>query len=63
MTKKTYSFWDMSYSDELRVAIFRDLKGSQRKFFLDAYNRFGDYIRETDESLTFGEWFDCYGRP
>lgn len=57
------SFWDMTYSDNLRIAITEQTSSTaQKNYFLAAYERMGEFIQQHDEYLTFREYFDMYER-
>ncbi len=58
------TFWDMQYGDALRYEIEQIGNPKQRALFLRAYKDMGGHIQKfpSDEFLTFGEYYDMYGR-
>jgi len=52
--------FEMSYGDALKVEIESLASGKQRTYFLSVYEAMGDYLRKTDEFLTFGEFLRMY---
>ena len=60
----SYFFWDLTYSDHLRVCIEQISSQSQRNLFLKIFERMGEYVTEHDDAyaMTFKEYFDRFER-
>lgn len=50
------SYWDMYYSDQLKVALEEIPSTKQRRYFLKVFERMGEYVRENDQFITFREY-------
>lgn len=54
--------WDCTYSDELREEILQISNKAQRKYFLQVFERMGNYVQEHDDAygMTFQEFMDLF---
>lgn len=55
-------FWDMTIGDELNNAINNISSRLQRLFFQSVLNRYNKYVEETDDIVTFGEYYNMFER-
>ena len=55
-------FWDMTIGDELNDAINNISSRLQRLFFQSVLKRYNKYVEETDDIVTFGEYYNMFGR-
>lgn len=55
-------FWDMTIGDELNNAINSISSRLQRLFFQSVLNRYNKYVEETDDIVTFGEYYNMFER-
>lgn len=59
----SYSYWDMTYGDELKSELMELKSTQQRKYFLNVFERMGQYVIDNDaDGLTFREYFDMFER-
>ncbi len=59
----SYSYWDMTYGDELKSELMELKSTQQRKYFLSVFERMGQYVIDNDaDGLTFREYFDMFER-
>lgn len=59
----SYSYWDMTYGDELKCELMKLKSTRQRNYFLGVFERMGQYVIDNDEDgLTFREYFDMFER-
>lgn len=59
----SYSYWDMTYGDELKSELMELKSTQQRKYFLSVFERMGEYVIENNaDGLTFREYFDMFER-
>lgn len=59
----SYSYWDMTYGDELKSELMKLQSTRQRNYFLGVFERMGQYVIDNDEDgLTFREYFDMFER-
>lgn len=62
-THMSYSYWDMTYGDELKSELMKLKSIHQRKYFLSVFERMGHYVIDHDaDGLTFREYFDMFER-
>lgn len=62
-THMSYSYWEMTYGDELKSELLKLKSTQQRKYFLSVFERMGEYVIENNaDGLTFREYFDMYER-
>lgn len=55
-------FWDMTIGDELNDAINNISSRLQRLFFQSVLKRYNKYVEETDDIVTFGEYYNMSER-
>lgn len=55
-------FWDMTIGDELNDAINNISSRLQRLFFQSILKRYNKYVEETDDIVTFGEYYNMFER-
>ena len=55
-------FWDMTIGDELNDAINNISSRLQRLFFQAVLKRYNKYVEETDDIVTFGEYYNMFER-
>ena len=53
-------FWDMTIGDELNDAINNISSRLQRLFFQSVLKRYNKYVEETDDIVTFGEYYNMF---
>lgn len=59
----SYSYWDMTYGDELKSELLKLKSTQQRKYFLSVFEQMGEYVIENNaDGLTFREYFDMFER-
>ncbi len=59
----SYSYWEMTYGDELKSELLKLKSTQQRKYFLSVFERMGEYVIENNaDGLTFREYFDMFER-
>ena len=55
-------FWNMTFGDELNLAINSLPSNLQRLYFQSVLKRYNKYIEETDDIVTFGEFYNMFER-
>lgn len=55
-------FWDMTIGDELNDAINNISSRLQRLFFQSVLKRYNKYVEETNDIVTFGEYYNMFER-
>lgn len=55
-------FWDMTIGDELNDAINNISSRLQKLFFQSVLKRYNKYVEETDDIVTFGEYYNMFER-
>ena len=55
-------FWDMTIGDELNYAINNISSRLQRLFFQSVLKRYNKYVEETDDIVTFCEYYNMFER-
>ena len=55
-------FWYMTIGDELNAAINNIPSRLQRLFFQSVLERYNKYIENTDDVVTFGEYYNMFER-
>ncbi len=59
----SYSYWEMTYGDELKSELLKLKSTQQRKYFLSVFEQMGEYVIENNaDGLTFREYFDMFER-
>lgn len=59
----SYSYWEMTYGDELKSELMQLKSLQQRKYFLSVFEKMGQYVIDNDaDGLTFKEYFDMFER-
>lgn len=59
----SYSYWEMTYGDELKSELMKLKSTLQRKYFLRVFEKMGQYVIDNDaDGLTFKEYFDMFER-
>ncbi len=59
----SYSYWEMTYGDELKSELLKLKSTHQQKYFLSVFERMGKYVIENNaDGLTFKEYFDMFER-
>lgn len=59
----SYSYWEMTYGDELKSELMKLKSTLQRKYFLSVFEKMGQYVIDNDaDGLTFKEYFDMFER-
>ena len=53
-------FWYMTIGDELNAAINNIPSRLQRLFFQSVLERYNKYIEDTDDVVTFGEYYNSF---
>lgn len=62
-THMSYSYWEMTYGDELKSELLKLKSTQQRKYFLSVFEQMGEYVIENNaDGLTFREYFDMFER-
>ena len=55
-------FWNMTIGDELNDSINNISSRLQRLFFQSVLKRYIKYVEETDDIITFGEYYNMFER-
>ncbi len=55
-------FWYMTVGDELNTAINNISSRLQRIYFQSVLKRYIKYVEETDDIVTFGEYYNMFER-
>ena len=55
-------FWNMTIGDELNDSINNIPSRLQRLFFQSVLKRYIKYVEETDDIVTFGEYYNMFER-
>ena len=59
----SYSYWEMTYGDELKSELLKLKSTQQRKYFLSVFEQMGESVIENNaDGLTFREYFDMFER-
>ena len=55
-------FWDMTIGEDLNKSIHELPSTLQRSYFECILQRYNKYVKETDDIVTFGEYYNMFER-